>query len=125
MRRASLILALSLACGLSSLACKQGLGQRCEQDSDCDSGYCAGGGTTSAMGGTCKATKTAADAAVPIDTRPATDATGTDLANDATDAADAISTPDATKSDATTDVSSSAPDAAGDTHGDADDASGG
>jgi hypothetical protein len=124
MRRASLILALSLACGLSSLGCKQGLGQRCEQNSDCESGVCTYNGLTSAMGGTCRATKGAPDSGTSVDALPPTDAKGSDATSDATDAADAFSTPDATKADATTDVSS-VPDATGDAHGDADDASGG
>jgi hypothetical protein len=122
MRRAPLILALSFACGLSSLACKQDLNERCEQHSDCASGYCRGAGTTSAMGGTCQTGPSTPDASTPIDATT-TDAPR-DVASDASDAADATSS-DAPQTDATTDVPVGAPDAAGDALGDADDATGG
>jgi hypothetical protein len=82
MRRVPLILALSLACGLSSIACKQGLGERCEQDSDCESGDCRGAGLTSAMGGICQDMQSAPDSGSPMTPRDA----AIDLMSDATDA---------------------------------------
>jgi hypothetical protein len=40
-------LALLLVCALGGLACKQGVGGRCVQDSDCQSGICSGYGESS------------------------------------------------------------------------------
>jgi hypothetical protein len=70
-RTAVLIVALSLGSLLVG-ACKQDLGERCEQGTDCYSGYCTIS-TVSAMGGVCIPSPTAG---------PASDA-GTTYAPDA------------------------------------------
>lgn len=50
---------LSLALALSTLGCKQGIGERCQLDSDCDSGHCVlPTGGSAQQGGTCQPTAT-------------------------------------------------------------------
>ncbi len=51
--------ALLFACGLAGLGCKQGLGGRCVQASDCESGICSSYGE-SAAAGQCRASTTVA-----------------------------------------------------------------
>jgi hypothetical protein len=114
MRRTSLVLALSLACGLSSIACKQDIGERCERNSDCDSGYCRSAPSlTAAVGGTCQTGPSVPDAATPVDRVDAANDGARD-ATDATDAADATvdaMTPVDAPSDAADAASSDATDA--------------
>jgi len=92
MRRLSFVLATATLCALTSLGCKQDIGERCEQPSDCASGYCGGSsvpiGMTSAEGRTCSAGPTTAPP--PDSAAPEEDAGGTDAsANDATVAPEA------------------------------------
>lgn len=96
MRRFSSIFAALVLCGLTSIACKQNVGERCEQPSDCASGYCGGSATismmTSVMGRMCTAgpgSVVPVDAAPPpTDTAAATDgATGDTVADARADAA--------------------------------------
>jgi hypothetical protein len=57
MSRSSTILgfaALALALALGGAGCKQGIGQRCEIDSDCSSGRCST--NVAGVGGTCEGT---------------------------------------------------------------------
>jgi len=51
MSRSSTIVGLVAACALAALGCKQGLGDRCEINSDCSSGFCSMNGA--GIGGTC------------------------------------------------------------------------
>lgn len=60
-------LALALAAG-----CKQGLGERCEVDSDCSSGVCAMASPKTCMSANQQTDQI--DAMVPIDAPPAPDA---------------------------------------------------
>jgi hypothetical protein len=92
----SLALAVLALASLALVGCKQDIGQRCEQGSDCASGYCGGSplGMVSVMGRVCTPPPTAgpisdagaADAPAPVDDA-ASDA-GSDGASDgASDAA--------------------------------------
>jgi hypothetical protein len=76
------LVGLALA-SLLVVGCKQDIGERCEQDSDCNSGLCTLTGA-SAMGGICTTGVVLIDAAAPPDTAVATDAR--DGAADAADA---------------------------------------
>jgi hypothetical protein len=52
-RRPSALVVFLFACALlgGAAGCKQGLGDRCEQNSDCSSGFCAGGMGAVSRGG--------------------------------------------------------------------------
>jgi hypothetical protein len=57
MKRAHGLLGVSLATGLLLSACKQGAGDRCQVNSDCESGLmCVLGNNSSLTGGTCQKT---------------------------------------------------------------------
>jgi len=53
MSRSSTIVGLVAACALAVLGCKQGIGGRCEINSDCSSGFCQGS-SGAGPGGTCQ-----------------------------------------------------------------------
>jgi hypothetical protein len=92
-RRVALALAL-LSLGL--VACKQDVGQRCEQGSDCATGYCGEsvGGMVSAMGKTCTEPPTAAQ---PVDAATNDAATNDAATNDAGTNDDASDASDAAR----------------------------
>ena len=106
----------------SGVACKQGVGERCEQNSDCKSGLICKGGltTTSPQGGMCG----------PPDVTTGVDAggdtgTGGDVAEDlvpdqamGTDVAGDVATPDADDAAAGDAADDSGGDAAGDSAAD-------
>jgi hypothetical protein len=113
-----------VALGALSLAgCKQDVGDRCEQNSDCSSGICGDGQPmTSATGKRCQATlpapPTEMDATVVDASDAAADASdaAADASDAAADASDAVSSSDATEAGAEVgdahppgDVSSEAP----------------
>jgi hypothetical protein len=89
-----LIVVGGLALGaLFVLGCKQDIGERCEQNSDCSSGLCTVMGATSAMGGVCTTGVTSepvSDAATTTTTDAAADATS-DGATDAAETGDVSS----------------------------------
>jgi hypothetical protein len=87
MLRSSSLAAVALGSLLTLVGCKQDLGERCEQASDCASGFCSGTDVT--RPGVCTngvSTQTPIDASTPVDT-----GTGDAPAEraDAADAADA------------------------------------
>lgn len=90
MRRFPVLLASSILSAFLSVGCKQDLGERCEQNSDCSSGYCNGSGNrTSAEGGKCTPGPVVQlpDAATPFDAnRP--DLSTSEAGRDASDASD-------------------------------------
>jgi hypothetical protein len=127
------LLALSVVLGLAlaSVGCKQDLGERCEQPSDCASGYCGGNSTsgqTNAVGKMCSAGPNVlvpGDAGATPDAVPADDASpdasdaakadaassDTSDARDAGDAHDARDASDASDAADATSSPDSAPDA--------------
>jgi hypothetical protein len=105
LRLRSLALLLSLG-ALALGGCQQDLGGRCEQGSDCSSGWCGGSqlGMASAMGATC----TPGPGTVPFDAAP----TDTSSTNDAgAEAGDAKSEAGAETGDARSDGGAEAGDA--------------
>lgn len=71
MKQKWLSIALFLPCALAAAGCKQGLGERCEIDADCASGFCS-----RATPRVCAVTQEPGgiDATLPIDAAPGTDA---------------------------------------------------
>jgi len=80
-------LAAFLALALSGMACKQGLGDRCEQNSDCSSGLVCNynGLTTADMGRCIDQNAPTPDAGVEDDSGPPVDAEIPDTAPDQAD----------------------------------------
>ncbi len=84
-----LIPALALAAPLALAGCKQGVGDRCQTNDDCDSGFCIlPPGGSSLTGGTCQAAN--ADLGVDL-AAPAQDLT---VPDDLTSSPDLTSPPD-------------------------------
>jgi len=105
--RASILAFVLSAAALAG--CKQDIGERCEQGSDCSSGYCdytTVGQMTSAAGRVC--TGSSAPPGEVSDAAPAPDAEGdvatSDGAGDAAETGDASGTPDAQADTAASDV---------------------
>jgi hypothetical protein len=110
MRRLPMILASSALCALLSIGCKQANGERCEQHSDCSSGFCnkildyTASGTGMSESGTCASGR---------ETNPGNDASTTDVRLDTAVASDV-------GGDATDGASDLASDVAADAHAPAD-----
>jgi hypothetical protein len=112
MRRLPMVLASAALCALMSIGCKQDLGERCEVNSDCSSGYCNKNvDFSSSEGGMCTTGPTTtprdgstADVRPPVDTAVASDAR--DTRADGTDSAPDVS------ADVPTDTAPSSTDAA-------------
>ncbi len=132
--RLPLVFVASLLLGVSGLACTEGLGGRCVQDSDCSSGSCSSPGE-STEGGRCVSSGTtfvptpdaysssdasidapSGDAAPVSDAAPASDAAAH---QDATPASDAAAHHDGASPDSRTSTDSGGHDSSpADAHGD-------
>jgi hypothetical protein len=79
--------------GLGAAGCRQDNGERCEQGSDCASGYCGGIpgalGTTSAKGSVCTPDSNTGGSTNPSDASTTSDVGATLDASDASEAGDA------------------------------------
>jgi hypothetical protein len=125
MRRFSFVLAALVLCGLTSIACKQGVGERCEQPSDCASGYCGNSATVTMMTTAAARMCTAGPGSgVPTFDAAPFDATPSDTGASDTPKGDAVAEAggDATASDAAVEA---AADGSTDTSVDASDAAAG